>query len=156
MTNEEKIKSMLKEMEQDYISYGNLHDDGEQGIRIIEDALRKQVPMKPIQKKTLAWISDTFKCPVCGKNLTNGYGCAVCLQAIDWGQIDFTDLKDIAVLELSVRSYNCLKRAGINSVHELKECIDSGKLMRVRNLGKRSYDEITQKLEGLMNERTDT
>lgn len=156
MTNEERTKSMLKELEQDYISYGNLHDDGGQGVRIIEEALRKQIPMKPVQKKTLAWISDTFKCPVCGKNLVTGYGCSACLQAIAWDKIDFTDLKNIGVLNLTVRSYNAMKRAGINYVHEVTDLIDTGKLHTIRGLGKRSYDEITQKVRELKDERQDT
>ena len=51
-------------------------------------------------------------------------------------------------LDLSVRSYNCLKRAGINSVQELAQ-LDEADLMRVRNLGKKSMDEVRQKLAGL-------
>lgn len=144
---------MLKELEKDYISYGNMHDDGEQGIRIIEDALRKQVPMKPVQKKTLAWISDTFKCPVCSKELVPGEGCPRCLQAIAWDQIDWTELEDIGVLNLSVRSYNCLKRAGIDNVHEVVELMDAGRLHRIRGLGKRSADEIMKKTMEFMDER---
>lgn len=51
-------------------------------------------------------------------------------------------------LDLSVRSYNCLKRAGINSVQELAK-LDEADLMRVRNLGKKSIDEVRQKLASL-------
>lgn len=51
-------------------------------------------------------------------------------------------------LDLSVRSFNCLKRAGINSVQELAE-LDETDLMRVRNLGKKSMDEVRQKLSSL-------
>lgn len=51
-------------------------------------------------------------------------------------------------LDLSVRSYNCLKRAGINSVQELAQ-LDEADLMRVRNLGKKSMDEVRQKLASL-------
>ncbi len=51
-------------------------------------------------------------------------------------------------LDLSVRSYNCLKRAGINSVQELAG-LDETDLMRVRNLGKKSMDEVRQKLASL-------
>ncbi|MBP5662419.1 MAG: DNA-directed RNA polymerase subunit alpha [Clostridia bacterium] len=51
-------------------------------------------------------------------------------------------------LDLSVRSYNCLKRAGINSVQELAR-YDEADLMRVRNLGKKSMDEVRQKLASL-------
>ncbi len=51
-------------------------------------------------------------------------------------------------LELSVRSYNCLKRAGINTVEEL--CSKTPEeMMKVRNLGKKSLDEVLEKLEEL-------
>lgn len=51
-------------------------------------------------------------------------------------------------LELSVRSYNCLKRAGINTVGELcSKTMDD--LMKVRNMGRKSLDEILEKLDGL-------
>ena len=51
-------------------------------------------------------------------------------------------------LELSVRSYNCLKRAGINTVAELIDR-DEEEVMKVRNLGKKSLDEVQQKLATL-------
>ena len=51
-------------------------------------------------------------------------------------------------LDLSVRSYNCLKRAGINTVEELIEKTESD-MMKVRNLGKKSLEEVVQKLEEL-------
>jgi len=54
----------------------------------------------------------------------------------------------IEELDLSVRSYNCLKRAGINTVSELTErTMDD--MMKVRNLGKKSLEEVQQKLEAL-------
>jgi DNA-directed RNA polymerase subunit alpha len=49
-------------------------------------------------------------------------------------------------LELSVRSYNCLKRAGINTVEELTNKT-SDDMMKVRNLGKKSLDEVLAKLK---------
>ena len=48
-------------------------------------------------------------------------------------------------LDLSVRSYNCLKRAGINTVEELTNKTEP-EMMKVRNLGKKSLTEIKQKL----------
>ena len=54
--------------------------------------------------------------------------------------------KPIEDLDLSVRSYNCLKRAGINSLGELIEKSEED-MMRVRNLGKKSLKEVKQKLE---------
>ncbi len=51
-------------------------------------------------------------------------------------------------LELSVRSYNCLKRAGINTVQELTNKTQD-EMMKVRNLGKKSLDEVLLKLNEL-------
>ena len=54
----------------------------------------------------------------------------------------------IEELELSVRSFNCLKRASINTVEELTERTEED-MMKVRNLGKKSLDEVKNKLEEL-------
>ncbi len=51
-------------------------------------------------------------------------------------------------LELSVRSYNCLKRAGINTVEELTNKTPED-MMKVRNLGRKSLDEVLAKLKEL-------
>ena len=51
-------------------------------------------------------------------------------------------------LDLSVRSYNCLKRAGISTVLELTEKSEDD-MMKVKNLGKKSLKEIKEKLAGL-------
>ena len=54
----------------------------------------------------------------------------------------------IEELDLSVRAYNCLKRAGINTVAELVQR-NQEDMMKVRNLGKKSLEEVEQKLLGL-------
>ena len=54
----------------------------------------------------------------------------------------------IEELELSVRAYNCLKRAGINSVAELVQR-NQEDMMKVRNLGRKSLEEVEQKLQDL-------
>ena len=54
----------------------------------------------------------------------------------------------IEELDLSVRSYNRLKRAGINTVQELTEKTESD-MMKVRNLGRKSLDEVKNKLDDL-------
>lgn len=51
-------------------------------------------------------------------------------------------------LELSVRSYNCLKRAGITTVEDLTNKSETD-MMKVRNLGKKSLDEVINKLHSL-------
>ena len=55
---------------------------------------------------------------------------------------------NIDELELSVRSYNCLKRAGINTVEELTNKTAED-MMKVRNLGRKSLDEVLAKLKEL-------
>ena len=52
----------------------------------------------------------------------------------------------IEELDLSVRAYNCLKRAGLNKVNELVQKSEED-MMKVRNLGRKSLEEVKQKLE---------
>ena len=56
--------------------------------------------------------------------------------------------KQIEDLDLSVRSYNCLKRAGINTVEELTNRTPED-MMKVRNLGRKSLEEVLAKLKEL-------
>ena len=56
--------------------------------------------------------------------------------------------RSIEDLELSVRSFNCLKRAGINTIGELASRT-ADDMIRVRNLGRKSLEEVEQKLAGL-------
>ncbi|HEW2784076.1 TPA: DNA-directed RNA polymerase subunit alpha [Streptococcus pneumoniae] len=53
--------------------------------------------------------------------------------------------RTIEELDLSVRSYNCLKRAGINTVHDLTEKSEA-EMMKVRNLGRKTLEEVKLKL----------
>ena len=72
--------------------------------------------------------------------------------------IAFTDQEDdkkekvlemtIEELDLSVRAYNCLKRAGINTISELVQR-NQEDMMKVRNLGRKSLEKVEQKLEAL-------
>ena len=64
------------------------------------------------------------------------------------GQIDDnTELdKQIEDLDLSVRSYNCLKRAGIHSVRQLVEFSEND-LLNIRNFGVKSIEEVKDKLD---------
>ena len=54
----------------------------------------------------------------------------------------------IEELDLSVRSFNCLKRAGINTVDDLISKSEE-EMMKVRNLGKKSFDEVREKMASL-------
>ncbi|MBR2571570.1 MAG: DNA-directed RNA polymerase subunit alpha [Clostridia bacterium] len=77
---------------------------------------------------------------------------------VNVAQVDFAEPEDnskekvlemtIEELDLSVRAFNCLKRAGINTVAELVQC-NQEDMMRVRNLGKKSLEEVEQKLVAL-------
>ena len=52
----------------------------------------------------------------------------------------------IEEMDLSVRSYNCLKRAGIHTIEDLTKKTEDD-MLKVRNLGKKSLDEVIFKLE---------
>ena len=54
----------------------------------------------------------------------------------------------IEELDLSVRSFNCLKRAGINTVEDLISKSEED-MMKVRNLGRKSLEEVINKLASL-------
>ena len=54
----------------------------------------------------------------------------------------------IEELDLSVRSYNCLKRAGINTVEDLANKTEED-MMKVRNLGRKSLEEVLNKMTEL-------
>ena len=54
----------------------------------------------------------------------------------------------IEELDLSVRSYNCLKRAGINTVQDLTNRSEND-MMKVRNLGRKSLEEVIAKLDSM-------
>lgn len=54
----------------------------------------------------------------------------------------------IEELDLSVRSFNCLKRAGINTVDDSINKSEE-EMLKVRNLGKKSFDEVREKLQSL-------
>lgn len=81
-------------------------------------------------------------------NLTDG------VQGVEIGVEREEDKRDrllempIEELDLSVRSFNCLKRAGINTVGELTNKSDED-MMKVRNLGKKSLEEVKEKLVAL-------
>ena len=63
-------------------------------------------------------------------------------------EIERVMVMSIDELELSVRSFNCLKRAGINTVQELTNKT-SDDMMKVRNLGRKSLEEVLAKLKDL-------
>ena len=69
------------------------------------------------------------------------------LEVVKEAGFDYLEMS-IDELELSVRSYNCLKRAGINTVEELCNKT-SDDMMKVRNLGRKSLEEVLAKLKEL-------
>ena len=78
-------------------------------------------------------------------NLTEIAKSAEVMKETDTESDDRILERTIEELDLSVRSYNCLKRAGINTVHDLTEKSEA-EMMKVRNLGRKSLEEVKVKL----------
>jgi len=70
------------------------------------------------------------------------------MKEVDIASDDRVLERTIEELDLSVRSYNCLKRAGINTVYDLTEKSEP-EMMKVRNLGRKSLEEVKVKLADL-------
>lgn len=116
MTYNERIESILKELKLDFISYDNIHGDNEHGCRVIESALKKQVPMKPVVRitkedfweyaegdpKMLFIVKKRYPeryieykhyyCPECDSSvedcgLKDDY-CSGCGQKVDWSEVE--------------------------------------------------------------------
>lgn len=87
-----------------------------------DDILRKEVKIQ--------------YCPICGKKLE--YTSRIKITNTEF---DRDDSEFLINLELSVRSYKCLSRAGIFSINDFCK-LDKDSLARVKNLGRRSYTEI--------------
>ena len=72
---------------------------------------------------------------------------AIVVEKSDSTQDKVLDMT-IEELDLSVRSFNCLKRAGINTVADLVNTTEED-MMKVRNLGRKSYEEVVNKLSDM-------
>lgn len=81
-------------------------------------------------------------------NLTEVAKTADVMKEADTSSDDRVLERTIEELDLSVRSYNCLKRAGINTVFDLTEKSEP-EMMKVRNLGRKSLEEVKVKLADL-------
>ena len=77
----------------------------------------------------------------------SGYSTEIMVQKSDTGKEKVLEMT-IEELDLSVRSFNCLKRAGINTVEDLISKSEED-MMKVRNLGRKSLEEVVYKLESL-------
>ena len=76
-----------------------------------------------------------------------GYNTEIMVEKDDKGKEKVLEMT-IEELDLSVRSFNCLKRAGINTVEDLISKSEED-MMKVRNLGRKSLEEVVQKLNSL-------
>ena len=81
-------------------------------------------------------------------NLTEIASATDVMKEVDTASDDRVLERTIEELDLSVRSYNCLKRAGINTVYDLTEKSEP-EMMKVRNLGRKSLEEVKVKLADL-------
>ena len=77
----------------------------------------------------------------------SGYSTEIMVQKNDTGKEKVLEMT-IEELDLSVRSFNCLKRAGINTVEDLISKSEED-MMKVRNLGRKSLEEVVFKLDSL-------
>lgn len=94
MTYKARAKSILSEIEYGYIGYDNLHGDNDQGLDIIADAIKRQLPTKPRITPYEKAEGHSFSCPSCTKfhanvclNRWQNY-CSNCGQAIDWSDVE--------------------------------------------------------------------
>lgn len=76
-----------------------------------------------------------------------GYAAEIMVEKDDKGKEKVLEMT-IEELDLSVRSFNCLKRAGINTVEDLINKSEDD-MMKVRNLGRKSLEEVVEKLKNL-------
>ena len=76
-----------------------------------------------------------------------GYNTEIMVEKDDKGKEKVLEMT-IEELDLSVRSFNCLKRAGINTVEDLINKSED-EMMKVRNLGRKSLEEVMAKLDSL-------
>ena len=76
-----------------------------------------------------------------------GYNTEIMVEKDDKGKEKALEMT-IEELDLSVRSFNCLKRAGINTVEDLSNKSED-EMMKVRNLGRKSLEEVMAKLDSL-------
>lgn len=100
-----------------------------------EEPVFTQEDLKPIENP--AFIPEELE-----EDAIPSYG-----ESVDQGLYDYLTIED---LELSIRSYNCMKRAEIATVGELRT-MTIGEFRRVRNLGKKSMEEIINAIKDLDN-----
>ena len=77
----------------------------------------------------------------------DAYNADIMVEKDDIGKEKVLEMT-IEELDLSVRSFNCLKRAGINTVEDLINKTEED-MMKVRNLGRKSLEEVINKLASL-------
>ena len=100
-------------------------------------------------------VYDYAECPICGHDFEYGINdwgsdyCQKCGQKLDWDEENNeTDSLEISFenLNLSTRTYNCLKRARINTIEELCKKTPED-MMRIRDFGRKSLDELLDKMK---------
>lgn len=122
----------------------------ERARQIIEKAVRKlrhPSRSKYIRKGLNGYIEERVKA-LLDEEYTRGYNDGIKASSTD--PVTSSEKKAVCRLEdmrLSIRSYNCLKRAGVTTVDDIIAFNDMGEIMRIRNLGRKSALEIAQKLQ---------
>lgn len=121
-------------------------------------ALKKQLRQNPDHEadgydESGNLIYDTAYCPNCGHTFEVDYDatdyCPKCGQALNWNTDSALQSPENIALEdmnISLRSYNCLKSAGINTLQDLSKCT-VGDLIRIRGLKQQWLQEVLDKCE---------
>ena len=132
-----------------HIAY--LDEGAEVIMELTADGGRGYVPCdrnKQIMDLPIGTIAiDSIYTPVLKVNYTVGNNKEIMVEKDDDGKEKVLEMT-IEELDLSVRSFNCLKRAGINTVEDLIGKSEED-MMKVRNLGRKSLDEVIAKLSSL-------
>ncbi len=157
----ERNKAMMKDIPLDVITVDSIYTPVLKVNYTVEDTRRGQVT--DYDKLTMeVWTDGTISAKEAlsqAANLLNEHLKPFVELSEDTGLTEVLVEKDdkgkekilamtIEELDLSVRSFNCLKRASINTVDDLINKSEE-EMMKVRNLGKKSFDEVREKLQSL-------
>lgn len=140
-TTKERIRQLCREallkIKHALLRYEEAEREKRKLEEIRDIALREEQELTEYREKAFAFLKEHGK-----------YGSE---QELAFGKVNAyrkPTIEDVKLeeLDLTVRSYNCLRRAGVESIKDICEMTEN-ELMKVRNLGRKSFKEIINKLE---------